>query len=69
MLRARQSNAEKKRQDVRQERCVGKPRMRVAREISRKQALRLERGLASDVSLLSCAFCHFKHFDACLQQN
>lgn len=39
----RQSNAEKKRQDVRQERCVGKPRMRVAREISRKQALRLER--------------------------
>lgn len=39
----RQSNAEKKRQDVRTERCVGKPRLRVAREISRKQALRLER--------------------------
>lgn len=31
---------------MRTERCVGKPRLRVAREISRKQALRLESVLA-----------------------
>eukprot|EP00438_Fugacium_kawagutii_P021309 Skav206980 [mRNA] locus=scaffold1394:59081:65493:- [translate_table: standard] len=41
------ANAEKKRQDVRNERRDGKPRLRAARELSRKQALRLESNLAA----------------------
>ena len=43
--RSRQEVAEKKRQVALQEKGIGKPRLRIARELSKKQALRLERGL------------------------
>ncbi|CAJ1445949.1 unnamed protein product [Effrenium voratum] len=39
----RQEVAEKKRQVALQEKGIGKPRLRIARELSKKQALRLER--------------------------